>query len=384
VRVLFANHTGARSGAENAMLRLLEALPDKHARAVACPPDGGLKAELRRRGVEQVDLPGMELSFGLHPMQMTRGLVGLARSGLALRRSARRFGADVIHANSIRAGLIAGLARRLGGPPVVVQCHDHLPRSRVGHLIRRAVARSADEVVAVSEPTAADFNYGLPGPKARCVYISVDRSRFSPAARGSADIRAELGLAPDARLLAEVAQITPWKGQDTAIKALPRIRERCDAHLLIVGDVAFASQRYDNVSFRRLLEELVASLEVGFAVHFLGYREDVPELIGAIDLLLLPSWDEPFGLVVAEAMAVGTPVLVTDRGGVRDYVRDGLNGRLLSPRDVDAWAAAVTDLLEDPETLARMGRESVRTAAQFNDERYCADMLEVYARAASA
>ena len=384
MRILFANHTGSRSGAENAMLRLLEALPAEHPRAVACPPGGGLKAELERRGIEQFDFTGTEVSLNLHPVQTTRGLARLMRSALALRDTARRYEADVIHANSVRAGLIAGLARRLGGPPVVVQCHDHLPRTRVGRVIRRAVARSADEVVAVSKQTAAEFNHGLRRPKAECVYISVDQARFSPAAAGSSDIRAELGLAPDARLLAEVAQITPWKGQDTAIRALPGVREHFDAHLLIVGDVAFSSQRYDNVGFRQSLDSLVRELGVERAVHFVGHREDVPELIGALDMLLLPSWDEPFGLVVAEAMAVGTPVLVTDRGGVRDYVRDGVNGRLLPAREPSAWTAALVELLGDREALERMGAESIRTAAQFNDERYCSDMIAVYERAASA
>ena len=384
MRILFVNHTGARSGAENAMLRLLTALPAEHARAVACPPAGGLKDALGARGIDQFDLPSAELSINLHPVQTARGLLRLLRSALALRSIARRFGTDVIHANSIRAGLIAEIARRLGGPPVVVQCHDHLPRNRVGHLIRAVVARGAEAVVAVSDCTAAEFNHGLAQPKAERVYISVDQRRFSPAVRGAGDIRAELGLASDARLLAEVAQITPWKGQDTAIRALPAIRERCDAHLLIVGEIAFSSQRYDNVGFMRALRSLVGELGLEDAVHFLGHRDDVPELIADIDLLLLPSWDEPFGLVVAEAMAVGTAVAVTERGGVREYVEDGVNGRLLPPHAPDAWAAAAVELLADRDALARMGEANIATAARFNDERYCREMLAVYARAASA
>jgi glycosyltransferase involved in cell wall biosynthesis len=138
------------------------------------------------------------------------------------------------------------------------------------------------------------------------------------------------------------------------------------------------------VGYRTRLGDLVQQHGVESAVHFLGHRSDVPEILGAVDLLLLPSWDEPFGLVVAEAMAVGKPVVVTNRGGVCDYVEDGLNGRLVEPRDPRAWAAAVSELLADPELLARMGEESVRTAAQFNDERYSSEMLAVYDRVASA
>lgn len=381
LRILFLNHTGSRSGAENAMLRLLGALPEEHARAVACPSGGALAAALHERGVDQFDLPGTEVSFALHPLRTPQGLLGLLRSALSLRRIARRFRADVVHANSVRAGLIAVAARRLGGPPVVVQCHDHLPRSRAGNLTRTALAREADVVVAVSDSTAAHFNHGLRQPKAERVYISVDRSRFSPVARGSSTVRSELSLPSTARLLAHVAQITPWKAQDTSIRALPGVREHFDAHLLIVGAVAFASQRYDNLGFRRSLDGLARELGVESAVHFLGQRPDVPELIGAADLLLLPSWDEPFGLVVAEAMAVGTPVLVTDQGGVREYVSDRVNGRVLPPEDVAAWATAASELLANPEVLARMGEENVRTAARFSDERYATEMLEAYWRA---
>jgi glycosyltransferase involved in cell wall biosynthesis len=383
LRILFLSHTGARSGAENALLRLLQGLPREHTLVVACPSDGTLKSQLREAGIEQLDLAGTDLSLALHPVHTARGLLRLLHSALSLRALARRFRADLIHANTTRAGLIAIAARSLGGPPVVVQCHDHLPRNLVGRLVRTVIARGARAVVAVTDRTAAEFNWSLPRPKAERVYISVDHARFTPAVKGSSSIRAELGLPPRAHLLAQVAQITPWKGQDTAIRALAAVRRRLDAHLLIVGDIAFSSRRYDNVGFRRSLDRIAGELGVESAVHFLGERPDVPELVGAVDLLLLPSWDEPFGLVAAEAMAVGTVVLVTRNGGLGEYVTDRVNGRLLPPDDPAAWAEAATELLGDPEELTRMGTEGVRAAARFSDERYAREMLAVYERTVS-
>jgi glycosyltransferase involved in cell wall biosynthesis len=83
-------------------------------------------------------------------------------------------------------------------------------------------------------------------------------------------------------------------------------------------------------------------------------------------------------------MAAGTTVLVTERGGVREYVTDGVNGRLLPPHEPEEWAAAVSELLNDREGLSRMGRANVEVAAAFSDERYCTDMLAAYSRAVSA
>lgn len=382
LRILFVNHTGSGSGAENAMLRLLDSLPAGDVRAVACPLRGPLSGTVRERGYRQFDLPGTDVSLALHPLRTPLGLLSLLRSAVTLRRITRRFEAEVVHANSVRAGLIAIAACAAGGPPVVVQCHDHLPRSRLGRAVREVVARGAQAVVAVTDRTAAEFNHGLRRPKAERVYISVDHQRFSPAARGVSQIRSELGLSGSARLLLHAAQITPWKGQDTAIRALAQVRRRFDAHLLIAGDVAFASRRYDNAGFHESLKRLARELGVEPATHFLGQRSDVAELMGAADLLLLPSWDEPFGLVVAEAMAVGTPVLATSQGGVGEYLVEGVNGRLLPPGDPEAWAAATLALLGDDTVLARMRAESVETAARFNDESYSQNMLAVYSRVA--
>lgn len=381
MRILFVNHTGSRSGAENAMTRLLTGLPPEHQRAVACPPQGGLALELDELGVRRFELTGTDASFALDPVQTPLALADLLRSALEVRRISRRFAADVIHANSLRAGLIAVLARALGGARVLVQSHDQVPPSITGRLIRNVIAWGADVVVAVSGHTAASFNHGLRRPLADVVWISVDHSRFHPGPQEqSAKVRSGLGFAASTPLILHTAQITPWKGQDTAIRALATIRREIGAHLLIVGEVAFSSRRYDNVEYRRSLARLVDELELGPAVHFLGQRSDIPELMAASDLLMLPSWDEPFGLVAAEAMAVGTPVLVTARGGLSEYVTDGVNGRLLDPLDVESWAVAAVDLFDEPETRARMGEANIRAASYFNDARYCADMLKAYAR----
>jgi glycosyltransferase involved in cell wall biosynthesis len=385
VRILLANHTGDWSGAEVALLRLAAGLRAAgHTLAVACPREGRVAERFGAAGMELLPLPAVDASLRLHPVQTPRGVGQLAAAGVALARDARRWRADVVHANSLRTGLSGAVAARLGCPPIVVQVHEHLPPSPIGRAVRRVIAGSAAAVVGVTDRTAASFDETLPRPVAERAYISIDHDRFDPARTAPAPLREELGLGPGAALLGEVAQITPWKGQDVAVRALARMRAAgVDAHLVLAGRVAFATPgvRFDNQAFLRDLRALIAELGVQDAVHLVGERDSAP-LFGALDLSVLPSWNEPFGTVAAESMAMGVPPMVTSVGGVREYVEDGVNGRVLDPHRPEAWAEAALELLADRPRLARMGEQARRTAARFTDAAYAGDLIRVYERVA--
>jgi L-malate glycosyltransferase len=383
MRILFVNHTAASSGAELALMRLMEALRTEHAVAVACPAVGPLADEADAAQIERFALPAFEASLRVHPIQTPLGVVRLGQGGIDLARVARRFEADLIHANTTRAGLMGAVARRLGAPPLVVRAHEHVPLNRIGKAVRGVLVHSARAVVTVSQDTARRFNEGLDRPLATHVYNSFDRRRFDPAGVPPAPLREELGIATEAALLVQIAQITPWKAQDTAIRALAELRRGgIDAHLLVVGEIAFAGPtvRYDNHAFLRALHELVDALGVRDAVHFLGHRPDVPGILRAVDLSLLPSWDEPFANVMLESMAMGTPMLVSEIGGGGELVQDGVSGRLLPPKRPEAWAAAARELLGDRQALARMGERAREATARFNDDEHAREMLSVYAR----
>jgi glycosyltransferase involved in cell wall biosynthesis len=383
MKILFVNHTAAASGAELALMRLIEALRAEHTVALACPSGGPLADRADAAGIRRFGVPPFEASLRPHPLQTPVGVARLGAGGVALAREARRFGADLVHANTPRAGLMGAVALRLGGPPLVVRAHEDVPPRGLGRLVKATLVRSAGAVVTVSQDTARRFNEGLDRPLATHVYNSFDRARFDPDRVPPAPLRDELRIAADAPLLAQVAQITPWKGQDTSIRALGRLRDQgVEAHLLIVGDVEFAgpSVRYDNRAYLRELHELVAGLGLRGSVHFLGRRSDVPGILRASDLSLLPSWDEPFANVMLESMAIGKPLLVTQAGGAPELVEDGVSGRLLPPKRPEAWAEAIRELLADPPAIAAMGAHARRATERFNDEAHARDMLAVYAR----
>jgi glycosyltransferase involved in cell wall biosynthesis len=188
-------------------------------------------------------------------------------------------------------------------------------------------------------------------------------------------------------LLGMVAQLTPWKRQDTAIEALRLLRERqVDAHLLLIGSAKFVagSTRFDNQDYVARLHRLIADAGLEDRVSWLGERDGVPELMRALDVLLLPSQEEPFGRVLLEAMALEVPVLATNVGGPPELVRDGVEGYLLPPGEPAAWEQAVRRIIERPDRGRELGRAGrVRIGQAFDVEQHVEAVLDVYRRAAA-
>jgi len=384
MNVLCVDHTGAISGAERSLLDLLTGLQEGVNVRLACPPTGPLADAARRLGVPVDEIPGTDGSLKLHPRETPRavGLLSIAAARTA--RHAWRMDADVIHANSIRAGLLTVPAARMTAIPAVVHVRDRLPRSTLADASLRLIATGARVVVANSRYTAEGVRVVTGRGRLRVVYNPVNLAQFDRSRIDRIATRARLGLADDAFVLAVVGQITPWKGQHEAVQMLIRLLGmRRDAYLLIVGESKFvsAATRYDNRAYYAELERMIAAEGIADRVQLLGERSDVPALMGALDGLLVPSWEEPFGRVVVEAMALGLAVLATNVGGPAEIVRDGVDGILLSPREPEHWANAIANLFDSPDLRAKLGEAAARRAADFALPKHVSAMREIYEEA---
>jgi L-malate glycosyltransferase len=386
VKVLYVNHTSAMSGGERSLLALITGLPADVGTAVACPA-GPLADAVASIGATVHLIPGTAGSLKLHPWYTARALTEMGRATVAVRQLARRVDADLVHANSIRAGMVATAGARLGGPPAVVHVRDCLPPGRASSLTRRLIGQGATVVVANSRHTLERFMEPGFAAAGRVAYSPVDLERFDPDRIDREEARAELGLGAADVALAVVAQITPWKAQDDAVRMLARLKESHPRlRLLLVGSPKFVSgaTRYDNPGFLRSLERLIESTGLEGRVSFLGEREDVPRVLRAADILLAPSWEEPFGRSIVEAMALGVPVVATSVGGPAEIVGDGREGLLLPPRSPGRWAEAVARLADRPEERATMGAAGRERAARvFGVEPHVRAVLAAYREALS-
>jgi hypothetical protein len=269
---------------------------------------------------------------------------------------------------------------------VLVHVHDCLPSSAMTEVVHWFIRRGADVIVANSEYTAR-WMLGGAASRAKVLHNPVLLARFSPDRVESQAARRDLDLDMDAPLMGVVAQITPWKGQDLAIRVLAEVRKRLPtARLVLVGEITFddPATRYDNREYLERLKRLAAELEVDEAVEFLGAREDVEAVLAAVDITLVPSIREPFGRIVVESMAMGRPVLAANSGGPSEILTDGREGRLLPEGAVGAWATAATDLLCDPAAREAMGARGRRRAADFGGDIYAAKVVSAYRVAAAS
>jgi glycosyltransferase involved in cell wall biosynthesis len=350
---------------------------------VACPP-GPLADAVSALETPVTPLPEVSGSLELHPRHTPETVLRLARAGFIAGWRSRRLRVDVLHANTIRAGLASAVARPLAAGSIVVHVRDCLPDSAAANLTRRVVTRTAKLLVANSAYTARSFVGSNGAVPTRVVFSPVDLRIFDPGRVDLARARAGLGLAEGTAAIGVVAQLTPWKGQDTAVRAVAALAARgWDVRLFLVGEAKFVSRatRFDNHAYVRGLRTLVDELRAGDRVEFLGERDDVPEIMRALDVVLVPSWEEPFGRTVVEAMAIGTPVIATSVGGPAEVVEEGRNGLLAHPRRPEEWIEALEALLSRRELRQRLGQEGRRTAAGMGREAHASAMLAVWQEA---
>jgi L-malate glycosyltransferase len=384
VRVLYVSHTAHVSGAEEALFDLLRALPPSVEPLGASPP-GPLAERLRELGIPVHEIPATVGSLRLHPVHTPQALGQLARTAAHVRQLTRRLGAPVVHANSIRAGLATVAAARAGSPRPVVYLHDSLPPGRVSSLVHSVIGRGAAMVLANSHHTAARFSTDADAPSLKVVYYGVDVKRFDPSSVDRDEVRGRLGVRAGDPVLAVIGQLTPWKGQDHAIRVVAKLRQhRPNVRLLLAGSAKFVSRatRYDNQTYVRHLRELVESLGLSDNVRFLGERRDIPAVFRAVDIALVPSWEEPFGRAVTEALAMEVPVVATSEGGPAEIIQEARTGFLRPPRDVEAWVAAVDELLSHPDRRRQMGLQGQAAVAErFPMSRFVDGIVEAYSAA---
>lgn len=343
-------------GGEQQALYLTTGLSERgHAVTVACQPDSPMAKRAREAGLEVAEV-------------RMRGEADF-RAVWALRRLIRRGGFDIVHMHTSHAHALgcaaAALARR--GKTIVSRRVDFGVARNLfsGFKYRHGV----DRFIAISQAIKQVLAGGGVDPnRIDVVHSGIHLGRFENVPPNH--FREELGIPPDAPIIGNVAHMADHKGQRYLVAAMPRVLEaEPQARLVIVGDG----------ELRGALEAQVSELDLGHAVTFTGFRTDVPQWLDLFDLFVMSSHLEGLCTSVLDALAMRTPVVVTDAGGLPEIVDHETHGLVVPAKEPRPLAEAIVRLLRDRELgqrLAEAGRR--RVEAEFSDASMVEGTLRVY------
>lgn len=369
--LLFVLTSPVRGGVEEVVLALLQRLDRSEFRLALAAPPPLLDALAPDLAGVPVDTLGVAAESWGRRDEIAR-----------LAAFIRRLRPDVVNPHLFRSTLVAAPVARWCGARSVVETYHGREGWRRGpvrgrFLPDRLIARLLDGVIAVSE-AARDFLIAAKGyPPGRVVVVpnGRDLSVYGPG-EGREPVRRALGLDAAAPVVGVVGRLEAQKGHTYLLDAWPDVRRDFPgARLLVVGDGALRAE----------LEARALGPGLHGSVTFTGFRADVPRVLAALDVLVLPSLYEGMPLTVIEASAMGLPVVATAVDGTPEVVRDGETGRLVPPARPAALADALRALLADPARARAMGRAGrAHVLARFDLDTQVEATARVYRRVAGA
>lgn len=295
-----------------------------------------------------------------------------------LARIAREEGCRLIHAHGIKATLMARMAARMAGAQVLLHVHDQTRPTLPLRALHRLFSTPEDIALCVSRAVCrtAEEGYTVQADRLRVVHNGIRLEQFNRAdPEIGARVRRDLGIPEQTHVLGMLARFYPVKGHRLMLRMFARIvAKRSDVLLLLAGDGPE----------RSACEQIVEQLGLGAHVRFLGHRSDVPDLLAACDLFMMPSETEGLPIAGIEAMAAGCPVVGFDVGGMSEVVDNRRNGLLVPANDADAFVAAVLALVEDEARREQYARHARVSTERFSVERHVHDLVACYAEAAAS
>lgn len=398
MRIAFLSVSAEFGGSESALWQLVRGvarLAPSVERVVIVPREGTLSARVRDVGasVRVVSMPAALASFGEWSLRGARmvakgsaallaGVTVVAPYQRALQGVLDDVDPDVVHTNGFKMHVLGSRAapRRAA---VVWHLHEFVSNRPLSRRLLRHHARRPAAIVANSRSVAEDARHGLGGSApVTHIHNAVDLSEFSPSGV-KADLDALCGIAaapPGTIRVGLVATFARWKGHESYLRALAGVRSPVRGYVI-------GGPMYDTAGSQHTLQELrniAASLGLSDRVGFTGFVPRPAAAMRALDIVVHASTEpEPFGLVIAEALACGKALVVSAAGGAAELVVEGTDAVTAAPGDTAALACAIDRLAVDPAMRARLGTAGRATAERcFDPDVFTGAFLDIYDRVA--
>jgi glycosyltransferase involved in cell wall biosynthesis len=391
VRVAYIEQDSGIGGAEVNLVYLLNGInKDLFSPVVVVPYEGHLTERLGKMSVKYHVIPRFKFISTstyilgrkiFNPLAVLYDVIVFVPTILKLSNYLKREGINVVHTNSMLAHIYGAIAAKIAGVPCIWHMQDVVdPKMAVG-LARRALVffgRILPEKIVVVSKAVGQMFAGKHIQKVQVVFNGTDTIKYSPEIDGSG-IRKEFNISDEECVVGIVGRLVHWKGQKEFLRAAAVIADRIpNTRFLIVGDTTFGAKQYKEV-----LYNLACELGIESKVIFSGGRDDIPNIIRAMDVMVHASISpEPFGLVIIEGMASGVPVVASNRGGPVEIIEHGEDGFLVDPEETESVVNIVIELLKDKSLCKNIGEKArKKVVEQFSVEKFVRQFENIYKEA---
>ncbi len=311
--------------------------------------------------------------FQVEPMSSDR--LKYPISILKLRRFFQQRQVEVVNTHSSRDGYICGIAAQLAGVPLVIRTR-HIDVDYPNKVVSRFGFGTIPDCVTTTSQLIVDKltqQLSLKPDRVSCIPTGIDLEKYAATQHSRDHCRSEFLPEQANLLIGMVTVLRSWKGHRIFLEAIAQVKQSLPtAHFLIAGEGPM----------RQLIESWIKELELSDVVELIGHRDDVPEILAALDIMVLPSYaHEGIPQIVLQAQASGTPVIGTTAGGIPEVIRDGDTGLLVAPKDAAALGQAIKQLAENPDLRKNLSHQALSFARNHHSlDRMCEATEAIYQR----
>ncbi len=377
--VLLVNRVGHLGGVERIILTLADGMEEFgwHP-TLACPRDGALAEAALAQGTEIAPCGFDRMRITADPRVLARYPGAWLKASRALERHCTQRAIDVLHVHHPVTALYAARASRRLGIPMVLHVHETLPARPLYAVAMRVAIRSAASMICVSAAALRLAEaLGAGAGRARVIHNGIDGRFFRDTPLAVPEPLRSAGPGPH---LGVFGVLEPRKAQHVLLEAAATLTQRFRGlRLWLVGPAALA----DKAAYVARLHALADTPALRGRVGFTGFQSDIAPWLAAMDIVVQTSVAlESFGMAVAEAMALGRPIVVSRVGGLPEVVGDERTGLVVAPADAPGLAAALTRLLDDPALRARFaGQAAIDARARFAPDVFRRAVAQAYEEA---
>lgn len=361
IHIAFLVHTYGFGGLENMVTNLVNHLnPHRFTSTIICfAPLGQLN---NRVDINRVQVLSLGKTGGNNPQLIYK-----------IYQILKEIGVDIVQTHNWGTAVEGILGAKLARIQGVIHAERGTIEVKARNIfLQRLLWGVADHVLSVSDAHKKKMTHliGFPYSKIQAIVNGVDTDRFFPNSEKKEEMRNALGLKKSSLCIGTIGSLRPVKNQSLLIKAcqsiLPQFEE---VEVLIVGEGPLALQ----------LKQEVQALGLTEKIHFSGAQPNIPEILNAVDLFVLPSRSEGMPNAVLEAMSCGVPVIATAVGGVPEVIEHGENGILIASEDEPQLVAALTNLIQNPETRRMLGMKGrQRVLSHFSLKAMVSEYQDLY------